>query len=116
MDRGAGGASGTGGAAGTGGRAGGAGSTGTGGVAAADAGRDTGAPRTDAGSASPIMNFFVTSDTHPNGNLGGLTGADQRCQTLAAAVGQGSKTWHGSSCANPVPAGGVGRIYCFVGP
>ena len=40
-----------------------------------------------------MMNFFVTSDTKPNGNLGGLTGADARCQTLAAAVGHGSKTW-----------------------
>jgi hypothetical protein len=40
------------------------------------------------------MNFFVTSDTSTTGNLGGLTGADARCQKLATAVGQGSKTWH----------------------
>jgi hypothetical protein len=41
-----------------------------------------------------MMNFFVTSDTSPNnGNLGGLAMADMRCQTLAAAVGHGGKTW-----------------------
>lgn len=39
------------------------------------------------------MNFFVSSDTKPNGNLGGLMASDQRCQMLAAAVGHGSKTW-----------------------
>ena len=27
-------------------------------------------------------------------NLGGLTGADRHCQSLAAAVGAGSRTWH----------------------
>ena len=40
-----------------------------------------------------MMNFFVTSDSSKTGNLGGLAKADQRCQTLAAAVGAGSKTW-----------------------
>ena len=43
--------------------------------------------------ASPLT-FFVTSATNPTGNLGGLRGADARCQMLAAAVG-------------------AGRIYCF---
>ena len=40
------------------------------------------------------MSFFVTS-TGPGkgGDLGGLAGADQHCQTLAAAVGAGSRTW-----------------------
>ena len=28
------------------------------------------------------------------GNLGGLAGADKRCQDLATAVGAGSHTWH----------------------
>src|SRR5262245_66574087 len=28
------------------------------------------------------------------GNLGGLAGADQRCQSLATAVGAGARTWH----------------------
>ncbi len=38
--------------------------------------------------------FFVTSSTSVTGNLGGLTGADARCQSLASAVGFGSRTWH----------------------
>ena len=38
------------------------------------------------------MRFFVTSDTG-TGNLGGLAGADARCQRLAAAAGAGNRTW-----------------------
>jgi hypothetical protein len=45
------------------------------------------------GSANPMMNFFVSSHTSTTANLGGLAGADQICQTLATAVGQGNKTW-----------------------
>src|SRR5262249_19658130 len=41
------------------------------------------------------MSFFVTSVGSGKGaNLGGLLGADQHCQMLAAAVGAGNKTWH----------------------
>ena len=41
------------------------------------------------------LGFFITSAGSGNGaNLGGLAGADKHCQTLAAAVGQGTgKTW-----------------------
>ncbi|MGH8527831.1 MAG: lectin [Gammaproteobacteria bacterium] len=40
------------------------------------------------------MSFFVTSVGSGNGaNLGGLAGADKQCQTLAAAVGAGNRTW-----------------------
>ena len=39
------------------------------------------------------MSFFVTSSRSTTGNLGGLRGADSLCQTLATAVGAGSKTW-----------------------
>jgi hypothetical protein len=40
------------------------------------------------------MTFFVTSVGSGNGaNLGGLAGADKQCQTLAAAVGAGNRTW-----------------------
>jgi hypothetical protein len=40
------------------------------------------------------MTFFVTSVGSGKGaDLGGLAGADKHCQTLAAAVGAGSKTW-----------------------
>jgi hypothetical protein len=40
------------------------------------------------------MTFFITSTGNPTGNLGGLEAADMKCQTLAMAVGQGTKTWH----------------------
>lgn len=40
------------------------------------------------------MSFFVTSNGIGNGgNLGGLAGADNQCQTLAQAAGAGAKTW-----------------------
>jgi len=45
--------------------------------------------------ADSRMSFFLTSAGPGNGaDLGGLAGADQHCQTLAAAVGLGSRTWH----------------------
>jgi hypothetical protein len=41
------------------------------------------------------MTFFVTSKPIGNGgNLGGLAGADNWCQTLAQEAGAGAKTWH----------------------
>src|SRR5450432_1537017 len=44
---------------------------------------------------STTMTFFVTSvGSGKGGDLGGLAGADAHCQTLAAAAGAGSKTWH----------------------
>jgi hypothetical protein len=40
------------------------------------------------------MSFFVTSvGKGDGGNLGGLTGADAHCQSLAAAAGAGNRTW-----------------------
>jgi hypothetical protein len=40
------------------------------------------------------MTFFVTSVGPGKGaDLGGLAGADRHCQSLAAAVGAGNKTW-----------------------
>jgi hypothetical protein len=40
------------------------------------------------------MSFFVTSKTPAGtGNLGGLAGADQICQSLAASAGAGNRTW-----------------------
>jgi hypothetical protein len=44
-------------------------------------------------SSTPVMSFFVTSQKSTTGNLGGLRGADATCQSLAAAVGAGSRTW-----------------------
>ena len=50
---------------------------------------------TDTAPSQPgsTLGFFVTSATSMTGNLGGLRGADNRCQTLAAAAGAGNKTW-----------------------
>ena len=46
------------------------------------------------GAQSADMTFFVTSTGSGKGaDFGGLTGADRLCQTLAAAVGAGGKTW-----------------------
>jgi hypothetical protein len=41
----------------------------------------------------PTIGFFVTSAKSTTGNLGGLRGADNICQTLATAAGAGSKRW-----------------------
>jgi len=47
------------------------------------------------------MSFFITSKGPGNGaELGGLTGADRHCQSLAAAAGAGGKTWHAYLSAN----------------
>ena len=41
------------------------------------------------------MSFFVTSVGEGKGaDLGGLAGADEHCQDLAATAGAGGKTWH----------------------
>ena len=40
------------------------------------------------------MSFFITSaGPGKGGNLGGLAGADQHCQSLAKAAGAGHRTW-----------------------
>ena len=44
---------------------------------------------------SPDMTFFITSAGSGKGaDLGGLSGADQQCQSLAQAAGAGKHTWH----------------------
>jgi hypothetical protein len=43
-------------------------------------------------------------------NLGGLTGADARCQRLATAVGHGNKTWHAYLSAMTPPTNARDRI------
>lgn len=46
------------------------------------------------GGGSDGMSFFITSVGTGNGaDLGGLAGADQHCQKLAASAGAGGKTW-----------------------
>lgn len=45
-------------------------------------------------SQNTSLSFFITSVGAGNGaNLGGLKGADAHCQKLAAAAGQGNRTW-----------------------
>lgn len=63
-------------------------------VAAGCAGsRDAPGGNASAQAGSP-MTFFVTSAGSGKGaNLGGLAGADQICQTLAAKAGAGDHTW-----------------------
>lgn len=46
------------------------------------------------GNVEPSMSFFVSSSGSSTANLGGLDGADQRCQDLAEKVGAGDRTWH----------------------
>ncbi len=76
----AGGCSSDGGSAGSGGSPGGGGSGGAAGVG---------------GGSEPSLSFFVTSigSGAMGGDLGGLPGADETCQTLAAAVGAGDRAW-----------------------
>jgi hypothetical protein len=54
------------------------------------------------------MSFFITSAGSGKGaNLGGLSGADRICQTLATAAGSSGKTWHAylsTSASNGQPA------------
>ena len=48
----------------------------------------------NAPNAPESMRFFVTSaGSGKGGDLGGLTGADARCQSLAATVGASARTW-----------------------
>jgi hypothetical protein len=64
---------------------------------------DDDAPTSPSGSS---FSFFVTSVTSTTGNLGGLAGADATCQRLAAAVGQGARTWRAYLSVERDPANG----------
>jgi hypothetical protein len=48
---------------------------------------------TSPSASGPTVSFFVTSATSTTGDLGGLAGADARCQGLATSAGHGSRTW-----------------------
>ncbi len=51
---------------------------------------------------SADTSFFLTSNGIGNGgNLGGLAGADNHCQTLAQAAGAGGKTWRAYLSTQP---------------
>jgi hypothetical protein len=45
------------------------------------------------GPSQETTSFFVTSTGNATGNLGGLSGADAKCQSLAASANLGSRTW-----------------------
>jgi len=56
---------------------------------------------------APNMTFFVTSAGPGKGaDLGGLAGADARCQELGTAAGAGSKTWRAYLSTNQGNQGG----------
>src|SRR5215468_12203520 len=66
---------------------------------------------------SPNMTFFVASSGPGKGaDLGGLEGADQRCQTLAQAAGAGSKTWRAYLSSNAARPGGAVNARDRIGP
>ena len=54
---------------------------------------------------APRAGFFVTSAASGTGDLGGLTGADQRCQALAKTAGLANRTWR--AYLSTTGAGGV---------
>ena len=55
--------------------------------------------------APAFMTFFVSSSKPGKGvDLGGLPGADAHCQSLAAAVGAGGKTWRAYLSTSTVDA------------
>ena len=55
------------------------------------------------------MSFFVTSaGSGDGGNLGGLSGADAICQTLAASAGRGGATWR--AYLSQAPGGGLPQV------
>lgn len=63
-------------------------------IAAAAAASLTAMVASPAHAQAANTSFFVTSTGIGNGgNLGGLAGADNQCQTLAQAAGAGAKTW-----------------------
>ena len=57
-----------------------------------------------AGGGAAKATFFVTSDTSATADLGGLNGADARCQRLAEAAGLGPHTFHAYLSAEHDPA------------
>src|SRR5277367_2051799 len=57
---------------------------------------------------SPNMSFFVATGFGKGADLGGINGADARCQTLAMSVGAGNKVWR--AYLSTTPAGGATAI------
>lgn len=78
---------------GSGGSAGKGGSGGSGGSSRPDSGSPNDAGHDTDGGDDAEMTFFVSSEGSMTGDLGGLAGADARCQRLAMAAGAGDRTW-----------------------
>ena len=68
----------------------------------------------DAAAQQNRPGFFVTS-SGSSGDLGGLTGADQRCQELAKATTAGNRTWRAYLSTNG-PGGVNARDRIGMGP
>jgi hypothetical protein len=64
-------------------------------AACSGSGDSSGAAGMGGAEPTPSLSFFVTSvgSGTAGGNLGGLEGADQICQSLASAVGAGDRSW-----------------------
>jgi hypothetical protein len=58
------------------------------------------------GPSEQTTSFFVTSTGNATGNLGGLSGADAKCQSLASSVNLGGKTWRAYLSVEHDPANG----------
>jgi hypothetical protein len=81
--------------------------TGSTGTSSSSSGDDTGSSSgTTVGVDEPALSFFVSSTGSPTGDLGGIEGADKRCQDLAEAVGAGAKTWRAYLGVEQSPVGG----------
>jgi hypothetical protein len=52
------------------------------------------------------MSFFVTSARSTTGNLGGIQGADNLCQSLGTAAGFGASTWRAYLSLDRDPSNG----------
>lgn len=77
--------------------------TGGGGMGGASAGSGGASAGSGGGGNKSKTTFFVTSDTSKTGKLGGITGADKRCQDLAMKAGIGDHTFHAYlSTENPL--------------
>lgn len=81
-------------------------------------GQSATAPSAPAGPAGPAeMSFFVTSKgVDGSARLGGLSGADAHCQTLAAAAGAGRRTWRAYLSAGPAAGAPAVHARSRIGP
>jgi hypothetical protein len=70
----------------------------------------TAPPKPDSAGASGSASFFVSSDTSKTANLGGLAGADARCERLAAAANLPEHDWRAYLSVERADGGGAGSV------